>query len=379
MKNLKSFPGSNNSGKSRLSWPYQILVLCLTNLIFFVILLTTLEIYLSLTDPKLKLPPTPEETKNQYGFRGRDFVVPKPPGVCRIMALGDSFTWGKGVWVEERYTNLAEGYLNQSYPYRKFEVLNFGFPGAHTAKERDSLAEFKDTVQPDLITLGFVLNDSQPRRQNYSPQREYFEENYGVLLEDISDKGHQYHIGDTTDMVLQAFENSLILSGLIPSWEEAMQEVYKKDSPQWQEFEQALQDIKSMSDEMNLPPPIFLVLNQGTYTDRPTNYREPDEELQLFLEWYDQAEETAARLGFNTMNFEKEFADELSDEIMAANILDNHPSPHMHRIYARKLYEEIARYVDEEQICRQPWSEPPMVPAGPVTSDKGSLDANRSH
>ena len=34
---------------------------------------------------------------NSLGFREREFALPKPPGVCRVMVLGDSFTWGAGL------------------------------------------------------------------------------------------------------------------------------------------------------------------------------------------------------------------------------------------------------------------------------------------
>ncbi len=343
--------GQSPADQPRFSRFWQIFFLVVTNLIFLVVLLYGFEFYLGLTDPRLKLPLEPEEQTNSYGFREREFAVPRPDGVCRIMALGDSFTWGKGVWVEDRYTTLTEVYLNQHYPDRKFEVLSFGFPGAHTTKEKDSLAKYKDIVQPDLVTLGFVLNDPKPLRQDYSPEREYFENTFNEFFDTFSNRGHDIGLGHSADLLIKALDSFLVNVGLIPTWEETMIEVYRPDSVEWQAFEQALREIKFMSDEMDLPQPLFLVLNQGTYTDRPTNYAQPDPELTLFLEWYHQAEETAARLGFNPINFQQEFAEELSDQVMAANVLDLHPSPDMHRIYAEKLYLKIVEYVDEGQMC----------------------------
>jgi hypothetical protein len=230
-------------------------------------------------------------------------------------------------------------------------VLSFGFTGAHTTKERNSLEQYKDIVQPDLITVGFVLNDPKPRRQDYSPERERLIEDYIDFFDSFSNRGHSLKLGHTADLLIRAYDNFLVKIGVIPTWQETMEETYKKASPEWQAFEQALRDIKSMSDAMGLPQPIFLVLNQGTYTDRPTNYAEPDEELQRFLRWYHQAEVTAAELGFNPTNFQQEFAEQFSGEIMAANLLDLHPSPGMHRIYAQKLYKKIVEYVDEGEMC----------------------------
>ncbi len=343
-----------NSAKARL---WGILAIILLNVAILLLLLYGFEFYLGLTDPKLKLPPEPVEERNQYGFRERDFAVPKPAGVCRIMALGDSFTWGKEVWVEERYTTLLESYLNQAYPAKKFEVINFGHSGAHTGKERDTLRQYKDLVEPDLITIGFVLNDPQPRRQTYSVEREQWEQQYGQRIDEFLEDVEKLKLDHTVELIRAALDSFIVKIGLVPRWQEAMQRTYEKDSPQWQQFEQALRDIKSMSDQMDLPQPIFAVLNQGTYTDRPTDYRQPDEELQLFLRWYHQAEQTAAALGFNPINFEPEFAEQLNDQILAANLLDLHPSPMMHRIYAQKIFKEIKKYIDSGQLCPQDLTE----------------------
>ncbi|MYH27884.1 MAG: SGNH/GDSL hydrolase family protein [Acidobacteria bacterium] len=105
---------------------------------------------------------------NGYGFRERDFTSPKPSGVYRVMVLGDSFTWGAGLAVEERYTAIAEALLNEaSHRGRfEFEVLNFGLRAAPTTEERDVLRDYKDLVRPDLIVVGFCINDPQPRETN---------------------------------------------------------------------------------------------------------------------------------------------------------------------------------------------------------------------
>jgi len=328
------------------------------NLIILLALLYGFEYYLGITDPKLKLPPRPVETINHYGFREREFVTPKPAGVCRIMALGDSFTWGKEVWVEERYTTLLETYLNQAYPYQKFEVLNFGFTGAPTTKERDSLLKYKDLTQPDLITLGFVINDPQPKHQNYSVEREQWDKQYGQKIDSFLEDVEDLHLEHTADLIRKALDNFIIKVGIVPTWQVALQRTYETDSPEWQQFVKALRDIKTTSDQLGLPQPLFAALNQGLYTVRPTDYSHPDAELQTFLRWYRQAEETANDLGYDTLNFEQEFAEQLSGQIMAANSLDLHPSPMMHRIYAQKMFKEISRYIDEGRLCPQPPAQP---------------------
>lgn len=335
----------------RLSAFWKAASLILANLIILLGLLYGFEFYLNRTSPLHRLPPEPIEERNRLGFREREFAVPKPAGLCRIMVLGDSFTWGKGVWVEERYTNLTENLLNAAYPDRRFEVLSFGFPGAPTTRERDALRDYKDETDPDLIVVGFVINDPQTKSQNYSVERERFEQRIGqpldALLEEAEDVGLEY----TAELARQALDSFIVKAGIVPSWQEALQRTYEPDSYEWQQFEQALRDIKTMSDELGLPQPILTILNQGAYTDRPTDYGQPDEELQMLLNWYHQAEQTGAQLGFYPINHEAEFAAQMRDEIMAVTILDAHPSPKMHRIYAVKLAEQIQEYVDNGRLC----------------------------
>ncbi len=342
---------NSDSKQNRLTGFWKFTLILLLNCAIISTLLYGFEFYLTKTDPARQPGLSPPEVENQYGFREREFAVPKPKGVCRIMVLGDSFTWGTKVWAEERYTTILETYLNSAYPDKKFEVLNFGMSGASTTQERDFLEDYKDVVQPDLIVLGFVLNDPQPRRHNYSIERETFEKTYGKQLEVMQEKMKSLKLKRIGRLILKSLDNFLIKIGVIPSWQVALQRTYEKDSTEWAEFEQALRDIKTISDDMDLSQPIFATLNQGAYTDRPTDYGNPDKNLQIFLAWYRQAEETAALLGFNPINYEQEFAKQLTFEVMTVTPYDGHPSPNMHRIYAQNLFNEITHYITGNRMC----------------------------
>ena len=61
---------------------------------------------------------------NELGFREPRLPGPKPPGVQRIVALGDSFTQGYGVEEDEAYPRQLERRLEG------VEVINLGVPGA---------------------------------------------------------------------------------------------------------------------------------------------------------------------------------------------------------------------------------------------------------
>jgi hypothetical protein len=60
---------------------------------------------------------------NGRGLRDREYALPKPPGVRRVLAFGDSFTFGSGVADDERFSEVAEAALDG------VEIVNMGVPG----------------------------------------------------------------------------------------------------------------------------------------------------------------------------------------------------------------------------------------------------------
>ena len=91
---------------------------------------------------------------NSSGFGGREFSAVKPAGVYRIAVVGDSFTYGNGVRQEDRYSDLLQARL----PAR-FEVLNFGAPGANTPEHRTLVAHLLPEIHPDFVLLQWFVND----------------------------------------------------------------------------------------------------------------------------------------------------------------------------------------------------------------------------
>lgn len=96
---------------------------------------------------------------NADGFRDCE-RGPKQQGVYRILAIGDSFTWGAyGVDMHETYTAMLEEMLN-SVEDRRYEVLNAGVPGWGTDNELAFYRRYGEAYQADLVLLGFsVAND----------------------------------------------------------------------------------------------------------------------------------------------------------------------------------------------------------------------------
>jgi hypothetical protein len=95
---------------------------------------------------------------NSLGLRGPE-IGSKPAGVRRVLALGDSFTFGHAVEAAEAWPAVLEALLNARGGPR-YEVINAGVGGYGTGQELLMYDELQARVQPDLVVLGFaVVND----------------------------------------------------------------------------------------------------------------------------------------------------------------------------------------------------------------------------
>lgn len=95
---------------------------------------------------------------NELGFRDVEFPIQKPPGEFRVLAIGDSLTYGSGVLREDAWPEVLERRIATNG--RPTQVINCGFAAgnqpAHYARwlESDGLL-----LDPDLVVIGLSLND----------------------------------------------------------------------------------------------------------------------------------------------------------------------------------------------------------------------------
>ena len=110
---------------------------------------------------------------NSYGMRDTE-PQPIDDGVPRIVVLGDSFSFGFRVAGEAAYPSVLERRLRQKPGWSSLEVLNLGVCGYNTRDEAAVLRHKGLVWQPDLIVLGYVLND--PETDPVQPLDSYFQE-----------------------------------------------------------------------------------------------------------------------------------------------------------------------------------------------------------
>ncbi len=102
---------------------------------------------------------------NSRGFRGKEFDMPKPAGVYRIFALGESTTFGYYPTITSdthTYPAMLEFLLNETKPdpaVQRYEVINAGMPGYSVRTSIQNLSARILFFQPDMILVNHNVND----------------------------------------------------------------------------------------------------------------------------------------------------------------------------------------------------------------------------
>lgn len=127
--------------------------------------LIVLESLVRLLGHQRRFQSTRIEERHKAPFtRPADRALPEPGSgpPFRILVVGDSFTWGGGVLVEDSYPWRLERRLwAASLPVR-IEVKVLSRPGWAAADEARALKVRWRDLSPDLLLVGYVLNDPLP-------------------------------------------------------------------------------------------------------------------------------------------------------------------------------------------------------------------------
>jgi lysophospholipase L1-like esterase len=94
---------------------------------------------------------------NSHGLRDREFSYEKPEGVRRVLGIGDSFTFGYGVNLDDSYLKQLERELNQNGD--TWQVINAGVTGYNMWQYLAYFQHYGYRYEPDLVTIGVYLDD----------------------------------------------------------------------------------------------------------------------------------------------------------------------------------------------------------------------------
>ncbi len=121
-------------------------------------------------------------TTNSHGLRDDEFTEAKPDKTVRILVLGDSVTFGVLVGNDETYSNVLERMLNAEADSVRYEVINTGVQRYYTFQELDYLREYGVKFQPDLVVVGYYINDLGFKPETWTRDYEKTREKHASYL-----------------------------------------------------------------------------------------------------------------------------------------------------------------------------------------------------
>lgn len=190
----------------------------------------------------------PVET-NSLGFRDQNYPRELAPGVRRLLALGDSETFGNGLALADTWPKQLERQLLQDDGTVRWEVVNAGLPGSATWQQEILLRRVFDAYSFRGVVLGFYVNDVIP--VSAGPQAS------PAGLTNTLSKRAAYLLKRSALLLATWQARDTIrawLSGKHNSWEEKI--LTGDDDPLieagWQQVERSLEAMKRFADEHDL-------------------------------------------------------------------------------------------------------------------------------
>lgn len=98
--------------------------------------------------------------ENSAGYRDVEHTKKKPPGVRRAVFVGDSFTYGAGVLFDDTWGRRVARGLTEDRG-EPWEAVVLSLPGIATSREAEIVRDEAFAYEPDLLFLGYVLNDAE--------------------------------------------------------------------------------------------------------------------------------------------------------------------------------------------------------------------------
>lgn len=100
-----------------------------------------------------------EFTTNSLGLRDAELL---DDGAIRILALGDSCTWGWQVHQQQAFPQVLQRLLSDRVGPHAYRVINAGAPGYTSYQGLTFLRDYGLGLRPSVVLIGFGFNDAQP-------------------------------------------------------------------------------------------------------------------------------------------------------------------------------------------------------------------------
>lgn len=207
---------------------------------------------------------------NGFGYRDAERSPQPAPGTVRVLALGDSVTFGMGVAQDETFPRQTERLLSAARG-GPVEVLNLGMPGYNTLHQLAQLRELGLGLQPKVVVVGFLYNDielsSAQKGAAVVPEQKQ------TLLRKTK--------SDLNGAWLWLKQHSLFAAWLSPRLGNALRPLgvkglgqvgeikdqYVDSNPNWRRMQQALLEMKRLTSERNIELVVMIIPAMAKFSD----------------------------------------------------------------------------------------------------------------
>jgi hypothetical protein len=253
---------------------------------------------------------------NSWGFRGRDYAVPKPRGAYRIAVVGDSFTYGNGVRQQDRYTELIQARLPEH-----FEVLNFGDAGANTPQHRAQVRRVLADVQPDFVLLQWYVNDMEDDDTTGRPTFKPLVPMLG-LHDWLTERSALYNVAN------MRWAETQVSMGMVQPYPDYLRQRLGDPHASDAQIDRAvLEDLITSTKRAGVP--LGIVLFPDTAGDLGKDYP--------FAYLHERMLDTCSSHGLTCIDLRGDFSMVKDRRLLWANRLDHHPSALANTIAAEKI------------------------------------------
>jgi lysophospholipase L1-like esterase len=279
---------------------------------------------------------------NSMGFRDIEHTLEKPPGVVRIVLLGDSFTAGQGVTLDEYYPQR----LRELAP-ANVEVIVVAEPGDSTRDQIERFREVGRLYAPDVVIVGAVTNDLDQAKQYRAGIGQNRESEDGVPAAQrqwrVAAALLPIDLSFMLDYYINMAGGTLKLRQDYREFETSLYQAASEEGPSsvelWREAVGELYDEVSASGAAAYA---FVLPSPRRYSD-PSVY-------EMTLAQHQTLSEGFAGAGFHTVDLLPDYLERFGDvpyRRLWALPNDGHPGAEIHAFYAERMWAEIEDTVRE--------------------------------
>jgi hypothetical protein len=209
--------------------------------------------------------------ENSAHYRDVEHTKAKPKGTHRAVFVGDSFTYGAGVLFDDTYAQRIARTMSVDRG-ENWEAVVLAVPGIATPEEAEIVRKEAFTYEPDMLFLGFVLNDAEIKGAGEEQRAQDWVERMGAEGGGPSFWRRSALLSLVADRIHATRENRARIANYLAS--------YRDDSPGYQAVVKGLTEIAALAHEHQVP----LVIAVFPLFGNPLDQSYPFESIHKKLE-----------------------------------------------------------------------------------------------